>query len=72
MSESIKQCIMNAAQTINSIAANKREIAARLAETYAAGLAVGMELAEEGTKKEEGAEDPQSSRRNTHRYGKKG
>lgn len=47
MSEDIKKCAEDAAKTINAIPSSKREIAARLAETYAAGLATGMELAEE-------------------------
>lgn len=48
MPENIKKCVENAAKTINSIPADKREMAARLAETYAAGIATGMEIAEEG------------------------
>lgn len=48
MPENIKQCVENAAKTINAIPNDKREIAARLAETFAAGLATGMELAEKG------------------------
>lgn len=47
MPENIKKCVENAAKTINAIPNDKREMAARLAETYAAGLATGMELAEE-------------------------
>lgn len=47
MPENIKQCVENAAKTINAIPNDKREIAARLAETFAAGIATGMELAEE-------------------------
>lgn len=46
MSENIKQCVENAAKAINAIPNDKREMAARLAETYATGLAVGMELAD--------------------------
>lgn len=61
MSEEIKLCAQTAAKTLDSIPMNKREMAARLAETYAAGLAVGLELAEAdraaapATKSEEGA-----------------
>lgn len=56
MPEHIKQCVENAAKTISSIPADKREMAVRLAETYATGLAVGMELAGEG--KDEATENP--------------
>lgn len=47
MSENTKKCVESAAKTINAIPADKREMAARLAETYATGLAVGMELSAE-------------------------
>lgn len=47
MSDETRKCVENAVKTINAISASKREMAARLAETYAAGLATGMELAEE-------------------------
>lgn len=53
MPENIKKCVENAAKTINAIPNDKREMAARLAETYAAGLATGMELAEEGKHEKE-------------------
>ena len=46
MPDEIKRCAENAAKALNSIPMDKRELAATLAETYAAGLAVGMELAE--------------------------
>ena len=46
MPEMVKTCVKNAADALNSIPVDKREMAARLAETYAAGLAVGMGLAE--------------------------
>lgn len=45
MPEKMKQLVEAAGEAINAIPANKREIAAKLAETYATGLAVGMELA---------------------------
>lgn len=48
MSETMKQIVENAGGALNTIPADKREMAARLAETYATGLAVGMELAGEG------------------------
>lgn len=53
MPENIKQCVENAAKTINAIPNDKREIAARLAETFAAGIATGMELAEDGKPEKE-------------------
>lgn len=53
MPENIKQCVENAAKTINAIPNDKREIAARLAETFAAGIAAGMELADDGKTDEE-------------------
>lgn len=53
MSEEIKKCVENAAKTMNSIPVDKREMAARLAETYAVGLATGIELAEAGTGEKE-------------------
>lgn len=56
MPDEIKRCAESAAKALNSIPVDKREIAARLAETYAAGLAVGMELAEaDKSKGKEGA-----------------
>lgn len=53
MPEKVKKCVRDAAETINSIPVDKREMAVRLAETYAIGLATGMELAEAGKKEEE-------------------
>lgn len=44
MPEEVKQCAENTAQAMNSIPADKREIAAKLTEAYAAGLAAGAEL----------------------------
>lgn len=52
MSDEIKRCAESAAKALNSIPVDKREMAARLAETYAAGLAVGMELADKPKDKE--------------------
>lgn len=52
MPEHIKQCVENAAKAINSIPEDKREMAARLAETYATGIATGMELAVENKQEE--------------------
>ena len=46
MPDEIKRCAESAAKALSSIPVDKREMAARLAETYAAGLAVAMELAE--------------------------
>lgn len=45
MPEKTKQLAAEVAKTANDLPANVREMAARLAETYAAGLATGMELA---------------------------
>lgn len=53
MPDEIKRCAENAAKALSGIPVDKREIAARLAETYAAGLAVGMELAEADKPKDE-------------------
>ena len=53
MPDEIKRCAESAAKTLSSIPVDKREMAARLAETYAAGLAVGMELAEADKPKDE-------------------
>lgn len=44
MSEEVKQCAEMTARAVNSIPADKREIAAKLTEAYAAGLAAGAEL----------------------------
>lgn len=46
MPENVKQCAENIAKAISATPADKREIATRLAETFAAGIATGMELAE--------------------------
>lgn len=46
MPENVKLCVENIAKTISATPADKREIATRLAETFAAGIATGMELAE--------------------------
>lgn len=45
MGEKAKEAATTATKLIDKLPADKREIAARLAETYAAGLATGMELA---------------------------
>lgn len=45
MGEKAKEAATTATKRIDKLPADKREIAARLAETYAAGLAAGMELA---------------------------
>ncbi|WP_417077542.1 hypothetical protein [Hominenteromicrobium sp.] len=45
MGEKAKEAATTATKLIDKLPADKREIAARLAETYAAGLAAGMELA---------------------------
>lgn len=57
MSDEIKRCAESAAKVLNSIPVGKWEMAARLAETYAAGLAaLCMELAEaDKPKDKEGA-----------------
>lgn len=44
MPEEVMRCAESTARAMNSIPLDKREMAARLAETYAAGLATGMEL----------------------------
>lgn len=46
MPENVKQCAEKIAKAISATPADKREIATRLAETFAAGIATGMELAE--------------------------
>lgn len=46
MPENVKQCAENIAKTISMTPMDKRKIAARMAETFAAGIATGMELAE--------------------------
>lgn len=48
MPDNVKKCVENAAKVINEIPADKRELAARFAETFAAGIAVGSECAETG------------------------
>lgn len=45
MPEEVKKTVENVAKTLSSFPADTRELAARLAETYATGLAVGMEIA---------------------------
>lgn len=45
MSDNTKQSAAETAKTMNALPADVREMAARLAETYATGLATGMELA---------------------------
>lgn len=45
MGEKGKEAATTAPKLIDKLPADKREIAARLAETHAAGLATGMELA---------------------------
>lgn len=46
MPENVKQCAEKIAKAISATPADKRGIAASLAETFAAGIATGMELAE--------------------------
>lgn len=53
MPEEIKKTAAAAAKALNRVPADKREIAARMAETFASGLAAGMELAEAKERKEE-------------------
>lgn len=55
MPENVKLCVEKIAKTISATPADKREIATRLAETFAAGIATGLELAEEGKVEKEGA-----------------
>ena len=50
MPEEIKKCVENAAKVLREIPVDKRGMAAVLAETYANGLAQGMELADSGKK----------------------
>lgn len=51
MPENVKKCAENAAKVLNSIAPDKRDVAAVIAESFAAGLAIGADLGKE--KKEE-------------------
>lgn len=44
MPEEVKKTVERVAKTLSSFPADTRELAARLAETYATGLSVGMEL----------------------------
>lgn len=53
MPENVKKCVENAAKVINAIPADKRELAARFAETFATGIAVGSECAETGKEEHE-------------------
>lgn len=53
MPDKSKRCAESAAKALSSIPMDKRELAATLAETYAAGLAVGIELAEADKPKDE-------------------
>lgn len=46
MPENVKQCAENIAKAISATPADKRKIATQLAETFAAGVAMGVELAE--------------------------
>lgn len=52
MSENTKKIAETAVELVSSIPADKREIAVRLAETYATGLAVDMELSAEAKAEE--------------------
>lgn len=45
MSDNTKQSAAETAKALTALPKDVREMAARLAETYAAGLATGMELA---------------------------
>lgn len=54
MPENVKKCAENAAKVLNSIAPDKRDVAAVIAESFAAGLATGIDLAEDKTEKADG------------------
>lgn len=44
MPENIRTCVENIARALSETPEDKREMVARLAETYAAGIAAGVEL----------------------------
>lgn len=52
MPENVKKCAENAAKVLNSIAPNKRDVAAVIAESFAAGLATGIDLVDSKEKEE--------------------
>lgn len=46
MPENVKKCAENAAKAISNVTNDKRAIATVIAESFAAGLATGVDLAE--------------------------